>query len=96
MAWGSIDPRNSIRPKNVDGVTILSHRAPKILALTPDGDEDASRSATQKARSVSRSVEISAQVYDFTSGWVLMRECVQRRLACSVGDSPTGVRVSTP
>jgi len=40
MAWGSIDPRNSIRPKNVDGVTILSHRAPKILALTPDGDED--------------------------------------------------------
>ena len=27
---------------------------------------------------------------------VFGRECVQRRLACSVGDSPTGVRVRSP
>ena len=27
---------------------------------------------------------------------VFGRECVQRRLACSVGDSPTGARVRSP
>src|SRR5262245_27857181 len=31
-----------------------------------------------------------------SAGYVLATQCVQRRLACSVGGSPTGARVRSP
>ena len=34
--------------------------------------------------------------HGFLSDLFLAKECVQQRLACSVGDSPTGVKVGAP